>query len=74
MADKPFVLPDLRGRQQAAARMDDDFRRDLNVLMTAWRETNVSKVIKWAVAQQAGPIRAKWQEDMNREAKKESDG
>lgn len=65
---KSFELPDLRSRQQAAARMDDKLRKDLNVLMAARRTTNVSDLIKWAIAQQADPIRAAWQERIDQRA------
>lgn len=74
MADELFSLPDLRKRTQVAARLDPKFIQDLNVLMTAKRETEVSSIIKWAVAQQAEPIRAAWQEAADRRAKEPEDG
>jgi hypothetical protein len=53
--------------------MDDQFKKDLNVLMAARRETSVSNIIKWAVAQQAAPVRAAWQAAADRRTE-ETDG
>ncbi|MEV4228117.1 hypothetical protein AB0J81_13655 [Streptomyces bobili] len=66
-----FNLPELR--DSVGVRVDDQFRKDLNILMTARRETSVSQIIKWAVAQQAEPVRQQWQAAIERRAK-ENDG
>lgn len=69
-----FSLPDLRRRKQVAARMDDDFRKDLNILMAHRQDANVSNILRWAVAQQAAPVRRAWQEAADRRAKEARDG
>ena len=72
MTAEPFNLPDLRS--SVGVRMDDQFRKDLNILMTARRETSVSQIIKWAVAQQAAPVRAAWQAAAERSTEEEAGG
>lgn len=74
MSDEAFDLPDLRERKQVAVRLTDKFRQDLNILMTVRRTADVSDVIRWAVAQQADPVRQGWQESIDRRAKEDEDG
>lgn len=74
MSDEAFDLPDLRERKQVAVRLTDKFRQDLNVLMTVRRASDLSDIIRWAVAQQADPVRQSWQEGIDRRAKEEDDG
>lgn len=74
MDEEAFSLPDLRERKQVAARLTDKFRQDLNVLMTMRRTADVSDIIRWAVAQQADPVRQRWQENIDKRAKEDGDG
>jgi predicted transcriptional regulator len=65
-----FSLPDLRRRKQVAVRLDDQLRRDLNILMAQRQDANVSNILRWAVEQQAAPVRQEWNEAARRRAEK----
>lgn len=68
---KPFDLPDLK--DSIGIRLDEQTKKDIRILMASQRETRVSNIIKWALAQQAGPVRQSWQAAADRSTE-EADG
>jgi hypothetical protein len=69
--EKPFDLPDLK--DSIGFRLDDQAKKDIYILMASQRETRVSNIIKWALAQQAAPVRQSWQAAADRSTE-EADG
>lgn len=70
-SDKPFDLPDLK--DSIGIRLDDQAKKDIRILMASRRESVVSNIIKWALAQQAAPVRQAWQAAADRSTE-ETDG
>lgn len=68
---KPFDLPDLK--DSIGVRLDDQAKKDIRILMASRREPVVSNIIKWALAQQAAPVRQAWQAAADRPTE-EADG
>lgn len=54
-----FNLPDLK--DSVGVRLDEQAKKDLRILMADQCETSVSNIIRWAIAQQAAPVRERWQ-------------
>jgi hypothetical protein len=55
---EPFRVPDLQDR--AGVRWTDRDKQNLRILMASRRVTSVSDIIKWALEEQAAPVRERW--------------
>ena len=77
MAVEPFNAPDLK--DSSGVRWTERDKQNLRLLMADRRETAVSNIIKWALEEQAEPVRQRWLESAARiaaeeEAKERADG
>jgi hypothetical protein len=55
---EPFNIPDLR--DSTGIRLSERDKQNLRLLMLDRRETVVSNIIKWALEEQASPVRQRW--------------
>lgn len=69
---EPFNVPDLK--DSSGVRWTKKDKQNLRLLMAERREKSVSNIIKWALEQQAEPVRQRWQAAVNERAKEQSDG
>lgn len=61
---EPFTLPEIKGT--VGFRPSEQDRKNLRLLMAERRVTSVSDILRWAVEQQAEPVRRLWQERASR--------
>jgi hypothetical protein len=69
---EPFTLPEIK--DQVGFRPTERDKQNLRLLMANRRVTSVSDILRWAVEQQAEPVRQAWREAAERRAKEAQDG
>jgi hypothetical protein len=69
---EPFNIPEIK--DQVGFRPTDRDKQNLRLVMADQRETSVSNIIRWALEEQAAPVRQRWRENAERRAKEAGDG
>jgi len=61
---EPFRVPEIKDSMSFRPTRED--KQNFRILMADRRVTSVSDIIRWAVAQQAEPVRQRWTEAASR--------
>lgn len=67
-----FNVPEIK--DQASFRPNDQDKKNLRILMADRRVTSVSDILRWCLAEQAEPVRQRWQDSIDRRASVEETG